>query len=511
MLELTDKQQEIKDNALQKNNAINYIKGYAGTGKTITSAAIVKEIMSSTSSSIMVVAPTSTALDNIRQKIDSEIGHSRRIYFKTLASLIKRVEKYIQSPKGIKFPLNSKGISQLNQFLKGLNIDSSSLIKEVDTNGEIDYLVNADLLNDLLKAKINTNFNFELTTDFVIISEDEIIDKLKFVDYVLIDEASMVNDIEMKALNDAILKFNKEQNNLFGEFANDNKKIIWVGDNKQLPPVDGKVAKEFVNNKENVLTEVLRSNDKVIDYATLVRNKSINSLLNKTEIANDLTDYLYNNIDELLKYDVVLTFTNRNVNLINSILRSNFTESDTLTVGEPIVIDRNARNNTGRTIAYNSQRVRISNIKSQDETVQYITNILVTEGIDAKSEDERYLYVKPFVNQNKLRLIEIEDEVNKNRKWVLANVNINNNRVNSYESQIIELITKACQNQKDELVYIYWKSAYAMTVHKSQGSEWPRVVYIYQLNRRPFAQNKNLDYTAITRAKSDIKIIAYTN
>lgn len=509
MLELTTKQQEIKDNILNGESSINYIKGYAGTGKTITASAIVKEIINSTPKSIMVTAPTATALDNIRYKIDNDMGPSRRIYFKTLASLIKRVENQIRSPKGMKFSLNSKGIKQLGQFLKGLQIDINTVIKEVNTHGEIDYLVNTDLLNQMIEDKIHTDFNFELTTEFVIISAEEILDKLKYCDYVLVDETSMVNDEEMAAMHRAIEEFNKKQYSTFGEFATNFKKIIWVGDNKQLPPVEGKAAKSFVESKYNILTEVLRSNDKVIDYATTVRNKNIKALLNKTEITNDLEKYLHDNLHEILEYDVVLTFTNKNVNIINSILRSHFTNSDILTKGEPIVIDRNARNNLGKTIVYNSQRVRISNVKSKEETIQYISNILVTEGID--KEDERYLYVKPFVNTNKLRLIEIMDEVTKHTKWVLANVNISNNKVNSYENQIIELITKVCQNQNEELVYIYWKSAYAMTVHKSQGSEWPKVVYIYQLNRRNFPQNNNLDYTAITRAKNDIKIVAYTN
>ena len=49
--------------------------------------------------------------------------------------------------------------------------------------------------------------------------------------------------------------------------------------------------------------------------------------------------------------------------------------------------------------------------------------------------------------------------------------------------------------------------AYAVTVHKSQGSEFPAVVLALSGGRSPFL-NRRLLYTAVTRAKKKLMIIA---
>lgn len=46
--------------------------------------------------------------------------------------------------------------------------------------------------------------------------------------------------------------------------------------------------------------------------------------------------------------------------------------------------------------------------------------------------------------------------------------------------------------------------AYAFTVHKSQGSEYEKVAII--LENQPKLNTNNLLYTAITRAKKDVKV-----
>ena len=48
--------------------------------------------------------------------------------------------------------------------------------------------------------------------------------------------------------------------------------------------------------------------------------------------------------------------------------------------------------------------------------------------------------------------------------------------------------------------------AYAITIHKSQGSEYPAVV-IPLLNGPQMLMNRNLIYTAVTRAKKCVTIV----
>lgn len=55
--------------------------------------------------------------------------------------------------------------------------------------------------------------------------------------------------------------------------------------------------------------------------------------------------------------------------------------------------------------------------------------------------------------------------------------------------------------QLDEL-----ELAYAVTVHKSQGSEYPAVVIPLLSGPRPL-MNRNLLYTAVTRARSCVTLV----
>ena len=62
-----------------------------------------------------------------------------------------------------------------------------------------------------------------------------------------------------------------------------------------------------------------------------------------------------------------------------------------------------------------------------------------------------------------------------------------------------------------EEAFVFWEleeleHAYAVTIHKSQGSEYPAVV-IPLLPGPRMLMNRNLIYTAITRAKSCVTIV----
>src|SRR5699024_6416214 len=53
---------------------------------------------------------------------------------------------------------------------------------------------------------------------------------------------------------------------------------------------------------------------------------------------------------------------------------------------------------------------------------------------------------------------------------------------------------------------IWQKFAHALTVHKSQGSEWNKVVYVVQASDMKINSGTNLPYSAITMAKNNIVI-----
>ncbi|HPB53737.1 MAG TPA: ATP-binding domain-containing protein, partial [Saprospiraceae bacterium] len=55
-----------------------------------------------------------------------------------------------------------------------------------------------------------------------------------------------------------------------------------------------------------------------------------------------------------------------------------------------------------------------------------------------------------------------------------------------------------------------WESAYAMTIHKSQGSEFDEVLIILPENRENILLTRELLYTAITRAKEKVTIVGFS-
>lgn len=502
MIELTSRQQEIVNNIMDENDDeyCYYLKGYAGTGKTITASYLACEMpaLQKDINNILIVAPTATAMTVIQRKIiDYRLKNnalSGRTYFKTLASLIKQPVNKIKSDKGASFNIDDSGMQSFIQFLKGMKIMQSSVLKTIKGRKGIEYIVNVEELNKQIKEKIGIDFNFNLESDFVLLDPEAI--DLSMYDLIIADEASMVNSLEMETLNKAVRK--------------NEIKIVWVGDDKQLPPVEGKLSDDFKYSTKNLLTEILRSDDKIVGYASKIREGSINQLLPQTEITNDISQYLQDNLQELLEYDVCLTFKNKDVDLINKTLRANFTTSATLTAFEPIVITQNARNYMNSIIVFNSQRMIVEEIDTKEKTRAVVEDALSLNGID-DYDDDRYLNYERLINEDKLRLVKLSEENNTNSFWVLTNINLDSWRLTAYDRQVCEAIANICQDINDTLVYAYWKSAYAMTVHKSQGSEWNKVAYFYQINRFKFAQNNALDYTAVTRAKNNIKIVAFNS
>lgn len=494
-MKLTEKQQRIVDNIYYGEPKPYYLKGYAGTGKTVTSSylAIALEGVGR----ILIVAPTATALSVIQRKVMNyalqlQVAASS-IDFKTLAALITRHESIVVSDKGMKFTLDEDGIEGFKQFIKGFGIREGAVINSIRTNSGIDYIVNIEELNNAIREKTKLDFGFRLESEFILLKPEEV--KLGNHNLIIVDESSMVDVSEMQVLNEAAKQ--KEA------------KVVWVGDDKQLPPVNGILSNEFRTSKDNLLTDVLRSDDEIIQYATKIREGSINSLLSKTEITNDLNSYLHDNLKDLLKYDVCLTYQNKDVDLINKVLRANYTNSQYLTVGEPIVVTQNARNFRAEIIVFNSQRMKIEEILSIEDTLFEIDQAFLLDGINDYNDD-RYLNYSRLVAEGKLRLVKVTDDNDMSSKLVFTNINMESWRMSSYDRQVCEAIAKTCQSQTSSLVYMYWKSAYAMTVHKAQGSEWDKVAYFYQINRRSNPQNNQLDYTAVTRAKSELKIIAFT-
>lgn len=138
-------------------------------------------------------------------------------------------------------------------------------------------------------------------------------------------------------------------------------------------------------------------------------------------------------------------------------------------------------------------------------------------GIDNLNRVLREVF-NPLTNQNEIK---IGDIVYREKDKVLQLVN--NPDVNVYNGDIgyITSITKASASKKGEIVTINFEGtyvtytkedmkdvihAYAITIHKSQGSEFPHVIVPIERHYQKMLYNK-LIYTAVSRAKKSLVII----
>lgn len=138
-------------------------------------------------------------------------------------------------------------------------------------------------------------------------------------------------------------------------------------------------------------------------------------------------------------------------------------------------------------------------------------------GIDNLNKVLREVF-NPLTNQNEIK---IGDIVYREKDKVLQLVN--NPDVNVYNGDIgyITSITKANASKKGEIVTINFEGtyvtytkedmkdvihAYAITIHKSQGSEFPHVIVPIERHYQKMLYNK-LIYTAVSRAKKSLVII----
>ena len=97
---------------------VTVIRGYAGTGKTVTTATIINHILQANKTArIVVLAPTAAALSVISGKLPQD----PRIVTRTCASVTSTpIEQLSMGPNGPVFNLNEEGITNAGTLLDKL-------------------------------------------------------------------------------------------------------------------------------------------------------------------------------------------------------------------------------------------------------------------------------------------------------------------------------------------------------------------------------------------------------
>lgn len=292
------------------------------------------------------------------------------------------------------------------------------------------------------------------TGEFIL--KDQIAKGIKLI---VLDEASMVN----KEIAEDLLSFDIP--------------VIALGDLNQLPPVFGKPY--FLQNPDVILTKVMRQHegDPIIylSQRALKGLPLIPSTYGKTRVITqeDLEP------SDFSSADIILTETNRTRWNINNYMRQyirGYKHLDQPHIGEKLVC---RKNNWAKSIGHH--------IYLTNGTCGIITD-LQKSSFDGKS---MVMDFKP----------DFTDKVFRNVKFNYAFLN----RIP--ESALSDEDKKHVDPEIYNIYLNKFEYAYSITVHLSQGSQYPKVLYLNENMMRNKEDRERLMYTAITRAETSITIV----
>lgn len=266
---------------------------------------------------------------------------------------------------------------------------------------------------------------------------------------IVIDEASMVN---AQLAND-LLSFDAP--------------VIALGDLNQLPPVIGKPV--FLKNPNFILTQIMRQaeNDPIVWLSQRVLNgkKLEYGVYGTSSVGSKaaLNDY------NLLNTDIVLTGTNKLRYQINDLYRTKLLQiqkPEIPKVGEKIIC---VKNDWTRSI----------------ENSIYLMNGLAgyIDYVDIESYNGKELKIdfRPDFLSRKFKNIRLDYK---------------------------KLYNMYGENEREDIFsrLNQFEFAYAITTHKSQGSQWDDVTYLDEKAGWDRDTYRKLQYTAITRARKAVHI-----
>lgn len=519
--QLTDEQQEIYDKIIRRQNHTSVLMGAAGTGKTTLASKIIEqfneELEHDSNKYMLVLAPTVTALSNIRKR-----SISKRGIFKTVAATLKEPVTYLKIATQ-EFPISKlEGLLSLKKFLEEkLKINTDEII---DTEDERN--VNLLLLEDAIdirfngKASLISQFKVSTETRFEDKDPQSIANHLKDVRYIVIDEVTMISDEDMLLLSNAINDYRHAGNKL---------SVLLCGDPYQLPPVQGEkngyMNVQKAHKHEDgyyILTQVLRSGDSVIDIATKIKAKVPLELLKKrfTDQFSDVSslEHLHPTVlARLTNADIVLAFKNADVTELNKLIRSCKGYSGGVKVGDQLVCLQNELLTLGQTEFFNAEQFIVKNVLTGNnawERVRANYKLVGITGITC-SKLEDY-----FTKSGRLILVKLHSTSTDKTKWCIMESLDKFLRAND-KTEISKFLSKRTEDvyqpMYDELgrpmekfmlpPLVRMQFGYALTVHKSQGSEWDDVVYYTTKKDQYIIKEPNLNYTAVTRARNNVHIL----
>ena len=280
-------------------------------------------------------------------------------------------------------------------------------------------------------------------------------------------------DIDNPILYDCVIidEFSMVDNSLFASLLKAGsriKKLCIIGDNNQLPSIrPGELLNDLILSKQFIVTE-LKHNHRQAEGSEIIT------------LANDIID---NDVD-LSKYSKDISFYN--------IYENNF---DLISL-----IKEDMRN------GYSLNDIQVLSPMYKGSWGIDNLNVLLQDTFNPRSIDKKEKKVGQFT-------FRIDDKI----------LQLKNRPTDDVYNGDIGLLTDIDEKEKylvvdyaNILVFYEFEElndialAYAMSVHKAQGSEYPIVYFVINKNNLRML-NKKLIYTAISRAKNKLVIIGDGN
>jgi exodeoxyribonuclease-5 len=339
-------------------------------------------------------------------------------------------------------------------------------------------------------------------------------------DIIIIDECSMIDKFTM----DRIYKL-----------ANPNAKIILMGDNVQLPPINEKDSPTFnsatkpeYNAKltermrqgedspivplSDIVAENIEREEKQIERKVIKRRDSnFNPITNKGVIFTENNNELMSNLERDFKADVqntkIITYTNDNRQVMNEEVRNILWGADAkneYNVGEILVADDNLYVDNKLEIT-NGEYYEVQSIKPINDAVTIdVPTLIPGKGVQINKQS--------FPGYSlKVKVISETDNFNKIITLTLPNAD-SKQKINNIQESIKTANQQLFYKNKNVIPDVNY--GYAITSHKSQGSTYDAVVVDEKdiMSVGP-TTNKNKSesvYTALTRARNITYVISQT-
>lgn len=294
------------------------------------------------------------------------------------------------------------------------------------------------------------------------------------IDYkiVIVDEVSMV------------------PNSLMMELSKHNAYFLFLGDPGQLPPIRKDEDNHLLDNPHIFLDEVMRQEDgsEIIDIATKVRRLEPLELFKGKDVQildkSDLTQGMYNWADQ------IIVATNNTRKQVNAEIRAMHGRGDKPENGDKVICCHN----------YWDQ-VSDTDQALVNGTIGYLENpFLSFRRITPK-------YLADRIGFPSFRILEShfksDDGSDFGRLTMDNSLILEGQKTLTWEQEFA--LTKDKLMKK--IIPLEFEYGYAITCHRSQGSEWGKVLIIEE--GFPFNRDEHAKwlYTAITRASEKVVII----